>query len=473
MIKLGPGLPAGAARCRPRRAAAAGLAVTGLLVAGCVPAPAGVPARATASVPATASAPAGAATGAAASATADCDSLTTCYGPGQLQAAYGVRPLLDRGIDGRGQTVVLPELAQTQLSPPQVSDIRQDLARFDRLFGLPAARLRAVTSLAGSASPWLASEEEVVDAEMVHAVAPGAAIALILVNPASLDNTPAAVAASEAVLRLGLSQGGVISITSAGQTGGEHCATRAEVARLNSALQAAADHHVTVVAAAGDTGAAGEPCSPAEAFTGGSFPLVKEVNLPSSDPLVLAVGGTSLTASHATGAYTGETAWGLPFGDPGTPFQATGGGFSRLFSRPAYQDGVPGIAATRGVPDVAADASGHTGLALAISDGGGRYTIRNSGGTSASAPIWAALIALADQYAGRQLGFVNAVLYRIGRSADYHRAFHDITAGNNTATWPPVTITGYRAAPGWDPVTGLGSPDAQVLVPLLARYAAP
>jgi hypothetical protein len=77
------------------------------------------------------------------------------------------------------------------------------------------------------------------------------------------------------------------------------------------------------------------------------------------------------------------------------------------------------------------------------------------------------------RYAGRQLGFVNPALYRIARSADYHRAFHDITAGNNTATWPPTTITGYRAAPGWDPVTGLGSPDAQVLVPLLARYAAP
>jgi subtilase family serine protease len=467
VIKLGPGRHRGAARCRPRRAAVAGLAVTCLLVAGCASAPAGT------EVPATASAPARATATAPASATADCDSVTSCYTPGQLQTAYGVRPLLDRGIDGRGQTVVLPELAQTQLSPPQVSDIRRDLARFDRLFGLPAARLRAVTSLAGSASPWLASEEEVVDAELVHAVAPGAAIALVLVNPASLDNTASAVAASVAALRLGLSQGGVISISGAGQTGGEHCATRAEVARLNSALQAAADHHVTVVAAAGDTGAAGEPCSVAAAFTGGSFPLVKEVNLPSSDPLVLAAGGTSLTASHVTGGYVGETAWGLPFGDPGTPFQATGGGFSRLFSRPAYQDGVPGIGATRGVPDVAADASGHAGVALAISDGGGRYTIRNSGGTSASAPIWAALIALADQYAGRQLGFVNPALYRIGASADYRRAFHDITAGNNTATWPPVTITGYRAAPGWDPVTGLGSPDAQALIPLLARYAGP
>ena len=481
MISLGPGLrPAGAPR-PPLRAAAAGLAAAGLLIAGCASAPADSPAGATgpgsspASAPGPGSSPASAPGpgSSPASATADCDSVTTCYTPGQLQAAYGVRPLLDRGIDGRGQTVVLPELAQTQLSPPQVSDIRQDLARFDRLFGLPAARLRAVASLAGSASPWLASDEEVVDAEMVHAVAPGAAIALVLLSPASLDNTRSAVATSVAALRLGLSQGGVISISGAGQTGGEHCATRAEVDGLNSALQAAAGRHVTVVAAAGDTGAAGEPCSVAQAFTGGRFPLVKEVNLPSSDPLVLAAGGTSLTASHAAGRYVGETAWGLPFGDPGTPFQATGGGFSRLFSRPAYQDGVPGIKATRGVPDVAADASGHTGVALAISDGGGRYTIRNSGGTSASAPIWAGLIALADQYAGRQLGFVNPALYRIARSADYGRAFHDITSGNNTAAWPPTTITGYRAAPGWDPVTGLGSPDAQVLVPLLARYAAP
>ncbi len=105
--------------------------------------------------------------------------------------------------------------------------------------------------------------------------------------------------------------------------------------------------------------------------------------------------------------------------------------------------------------------------AIVISDGSGRYTIRNSGGTSASAPTWAGIIALADQYAGR-LGFVNPAIYRIAR---YHQAFHDITAGNNTASFPPKTITGYQAAPGWDPVTGWGSPDAQVLVPLLARYA--
>ena len=139
--------------------------------------------------------------------------------------------------------------------------------------------------------------------------------------------------------------------------------------------------------------------------------------------------------------------------------------------RPGYQNGVPGIVATRGVPDVSADASPHTGMALVISDGANRYTIRNSGGTSASAPLWAGLITLADQYAGRQLGFVNPAIYRIARSAAYHKAFHDIATGNNTPTFPGHTINGYTATPGWDPVTGWGSPNAQALIPLLARYS--
>jgi subtilase family serine protease len=186
---------------------------------------------------------------------------------------------------------------------------------------------------------------------------------------------------------------------------------------------------------------------------------------------VLAAGGTSLDASHATGTYTSETAWGLPFGSPGTQFQASGGGFSRRVARPAYQTGVPGIAATRGVPDVSADASPHTGMALVISSGGNQYTIRNSGGTSASAPLWAGLIALADQYAGRHLGFVNPAIYRIGRSASYHEAFHDITTGNNTPAFPGRTIEGYTAQPGWDAVTGWGSPNASELILLLARYS--
>jgi subtilase family serine protease len=161
---------------------------------------------------------------------------------------------------------------------------------------------------------------------------------------------------------------------------------------------------------------------------------------------------------------------GPPVRRPWVGLQASGGGFSQVFSRPGYQDGIPGAGTTRGVPDVVSDASGHTGMALASSDGGGRFTIRNSGGTSASAPLRAGLIALADQYAGRHLGFVNPAIYRTGRSGRYRKAFHDMTTGNNAAMVPHLTITGYQAAPGWDPVTGLGSPDARLLVPLLARY---
>jgi subtilase family serine protease len=403
--------------------------------------------------------------------TADCNSLTTCYTPQQLQVAYGIEPLLDRGITGRGETVVLPELAESSLNPPLVTNMRQDMAAFDRLFHLPPARMRVVTTLAGARSPWLAFGEEVLDVEMVHALAPDATLVILLVPSTSLDDTKQAVSAAVASLRLGSTQGGVMSLSAAGQIGGEHCVSRAQVNAVNAALLAAASRHVTVVAASGDVGAVGEPCDVYGALTGARpFTPVKEVNLLASDPLVLGAGGTSLVASHANGAWQGETAWGLPYGVPGSPVQASGGGFSHLFPRPGYQDGVPGIGATRGVPDVSADANGHTGMVIAFSDHG-RTMIRNSGGTSASAPIWAALIALADQYAGRHLGFVNPAIYRIARGPWYHRAFHDITMGNNTARFSPQTITGYQAAPGWDAVTGWGSPNAQVLVPLLARYA--
>ena len=165
---------------------------------------------------------------------------------------------------------------------------------------------------------------------------------------------------------------------------------------------------------------------------------VKGVLLLAADPLVLGAGGTSLTASHATSAWISETAWGLASGNPGNQggsFQASGGGFSQLFARPAYQAGVPGIGATRGVPDVSADASDRTGVAVVFSNGT-QETVQSHGGTSASAPIWAALIALADQYAGRHLGLINPALYQIARSPRYHQAFHDITTGNNTRALP-------------------------------------
>jgi subtilase family serine protease len=381
-----------------------------------------------------------------------------CYPPQVLRTAYGIQPLLDRGIDGRGVTVVLPEEAETGPSqPPAVTDIRQDMADYDHRFALPPAKIQVITTLAGeSPSPWLANGEEAGDTEMVHAIAPGATIVELPVDTAALRTAAGWVR----MVRTAAGHGNVISF-SLGVA--EDLLTSTEVTAIHSALEYAAARHVTVIAASGDWGAAGQPGS--AVFGPGSSTLVKEVSLPASDPLVLGVGGTTLTANPVTGAYVSETAWNSC---PCTPVPAaSGGGFSQLFARPAYQHGVPGTGATRGVPDVAASA--WFDIALSVPCGG--YELIQPSGTSAGAPFWAGLIALADQQAGHPLGFVNPAIYRIARGPQYHTAFHDTTTGNNTViiTSPPATITGYPAGPGWDPVTGWGTPDAQVLIPLLAR----
>ena len=321
------------------------------------------------------------------------DCLTTspagCYTPQQFRTAYDIQPLLDRGIDGRGKTVtVIVYAADPATPPPVVTDIRQDLAAFDGRFGLPAAPISVVTTLAGASSPWDASFEEVIDTEIVHAVAPGAALRVVLM-PDSPQDTPAnAVAAMLAALPLAIRDTDVVSFSGAL---GEHFFSPAQVAQMRSILRQAAARHVTVVAASGDSG----PVS--DVFHFGTAP-VKEVSLPASDPFVLAAGGTTLTASTQTGSYIGETAWNQAV--PGGGNFASGGGFSGIFARPAYQDaayqdGIPGSTATRGVPDVAGDAA--TGMALAREADGGGYELVSAGGTSAATPLWGGLIADADQ----------------------------------------------------------------------------
>jgi subtilase family serine protease len=118
----------------------------------------------------------------------------------------------------------------------------------------------------------------------------------------------------------------------------------------------------------------------------------------------------------------------------------------------------------RGVPDVAGDAGATGGLPVVFSEGG---QISSASGTGAAAAQWAGLLALAGQDAQHDLGFVNPAIYRIARSSRYHKAFHDVTTGNNLTTGP--ISHPYHAGPGWDPVTGWGSPNAQALIPLLAH----
>jgi len=374
------------------------------------------------------------------------DYFIQCYTPGQYQVAYGVAPLLRSGITGKGETVVMPELANRP--GPNFTDIRKDLAAFDKKFGLPAAELKVTTTLAGASAPYIAGTEEVEDTEIAHAIAPGAALDVVLVPANATTSAANFAAAVTGVIHAAITQrAAVVSISG---SMGERFFTPAEVARIHAALQQAAGRHVTVVASSGDTGVISDNGPP------------KQVSPPAADPLVLGAGGTALNASIFTGAYHGEMAW-------NADTAASAGGYSSLFRRPAYQDGVARAGPMRGVPDVAADADSSTAMALTFT-GGVLYPAR---GTSAATPLWAAVIALADQDAGHHLGFVNPAVYAIARGPAYHRAFHDVTTGDNSVFWPTRLFTGYTAGPGWDPVTGWGSPNAQVLVPLLAHKTHP
>jgi kumamolisin len=322
------------------------------------------------------------------------------------------------------------------------------------MFRLPAARIEVVTTLAGSASPWQASPNEVQDLEEVHAVAPAATLRLVHLPGNVLDSAATATADMLAALRLAVSHTDVASI---GWGVGEHFFTKEQVAQLHSILQGAKAQHVTVAASSGDNGSV--------STTAGGTP-VKEVSLPASDPLALAVGGTTLTANPVTGSYVSETTWNGGIGSASVTLGASGGGFSHLYARPGYQDGVAGIAKMRGVPDVAGDANQQGGLPVILAGPNGGAVNSNST-TGAATALWAGLMALADQDAQHGLGFVNPAIYRIARSSSYHKAFHDVTTGENM-TLGPVNYA-YHAGPGWDPVTGWGSPNAEVLIPLLAR----
>ena len=204
----------------------------------------------------------------------------SCYAPRLFRVAYGIQSLLDRGIDGRGETVTVLAPAPSPSAgppagsnmPPAATDIRQDLAAFDGMFGLPAARIQVVTVLAGAAAPWQASGEEAGGFEKLHTVAPAAALRVVLMPSSVLDSAANATGDMLAGLRLAVSGTDVASIS---RSLGEHYFTRAQVAEMHSILAGAAAHHVTVIASSGDNGALSDD---------DSGKPVKEVSLPASDP---------------------------------------------------------------------------------------------------------------------------------------------------------------------------------------------
>jgi len=374
-----------------------------------------------------------------------------CYGPAQIRNAYSIQPLIDKGQDGSGRTITIIDAFQ---DPTMASD----LASFDSRFGLPAPPSFQTIAPFGltpfdptdpNQVGW--SSEIALDVEWAHAVAPGAKIVLAL-SPSDADAN--LVATEGDVINRGI--GDVISM-SYGE--GEQCLDpqlrRLEHAEFNKANA----RGVTLFAGSGDSGAAQYCVDPTLLFKG--------VSTPASDPDVTGVGGTELEANLKTGAYHSESVWNEP------AIGAGGGGFSSLYSRPAFQNGVEGVGSMRGVPDVSISAAVNDGLIMAWGSSG----IPGSvfwvfGGTSIGTPQWAGIGAIADQTAGRGLGNINPALYALSHSASKNlraggdaTGFHDITTGNND--FPP--ISGYSARRGWDAASGLGSPIASDLVAALVN----
>src|SRR5262249_53542607 len=219
------------------------------------------------------------------------------------------------------------------------------------------------------------------------------------------------------------------SVLSISWGGPESTWTSAAMQQMNQALQAAAAQGITVLVAAGDEG-----------VTGGVNDGQAHVSFPTSSPWVLAIGGTRITVSQ--GAIASEVVW-------NDGVNATGGGVSNIFPLPTWQlavhvptrrDGHTG----RGIPDVAANASPTSGYRIYLY---GQTTV--VGGTAAATPLWAGLIALINQGVGRNIGYINPVLYsKIGPAG----VLRSITEGNNSTK----SVQGCSAGSGWNPCTGWG-----------------
>ncbi len=334
------------------------------------------------------------------------------YTPVQVGQAYG----FPRG-SAAGQTIGIIELGGgfatsdietyfrgLNLTPPTVNAISVDKAK-----NVPGK------------DPNGADGEVLLDIEVAGAVAPGAALAVYFAPNTDQGFLDAITTAVHDTAR----KPSVISISWGGP---ESSWTEQTLTAMDQAFQAAATLGITVTVACGDNGS-----------TDGVTDGANHVDFPASSPHVLACGGTNLRL--ANNAITSETVWNELTANEG----ATGGGVSTFFAKPAWQANanVPaptGSTGGRGLPDVAGDADPTTGYIVRVD---GQSSV--IGGTSAVAPLWAGLIALANATNSNTAGFANPTLY----AAQEASTFHDITSGNNGA---------FQAAPGWDPCTGLGSP---------------
>jgi subtilase family serine protease len=385
----------------------------------------------------------------------------TCYTPQQIQQAYGYSGLLASGVDGAGKTIVIIDAYDNPY-------LQSDLNIQDGVFGLPSVTLHKVqmpgvptfNATDGNQVGW--GEEETLDVLWAHAMAPAANITLV---EAASNQDADILAATQYAVDNNL--GDVIS-QSFGEA--ETCVDPSILAQEHVVFQQAVSKGMTLFASSGDSGASQFNCDGTAAILAASSPA--------SDPLVTGVGGTTLSATDPAGMYSVETAWTEPLFGCNPPAVAaadincSGGGFSTLYERPSFQQSQVKGSSGRGVPDVAYNAGVNGGVLthcgvcnLTIGADPSAPYFFLFGGTSAGSPQWAALTADAAQMAGHDLGNINSQLYSIAAGPG-PKALHDVIQGNNDVA---EIGGGYNAGQGWDPVTGLGTPNAAYLLPALAK----
>ncbi len=351
--------------------------------------------------------------------------------PVDVLSYYNIKPLRDAGLDGTGQTIMLPEIDDL----PNLTD----LDKFASKFGLPAFEsLLTVKRDPNWGSPEKAQGETALDLEIVHSIAPNAKLAVYLSAPdfGHSDRAFDQMVTDHLGSIISESLGSCEPDTPSG-------ARNNYTAIQDRAVALGITHFV----ASGDNGAytCGLDQDPA-----GSFP--------STLPTVTSVGGTTVFESQQ-GVYFKEYAWGSPLDESGS-----GGGASQFYATPDYQknEAQPGAHGMRQVPDVAANADPSTGFHIIF--GGQDVQV---GGTSAATPLWAGIVALINQdlkqKGMREVGFANPALYWMGENSSKlsPKPFHDVTAGNNLF---------YDAGTGWDFATGWGSMDAAGLDAAWIKY---
>jgi subtilase family serine protease len=409
--------------------------------------------------------------------TAECEATysVACYQGPELQAAYNLGPLFKHGITGKGETIVIVD----SFGSPT---IQHDLATYDAQYHLPAPPSFKIIQPAGKFT-WVANDDEegwagetTLDVEMAHTIAPGARI-LLVETPVSetegVTGFPQIVEAENYVINHNL--GDVIS-QSFGATE-ETFPNDASIDALRSAYENAYRHHVTVLAATGDDGAVDVGLNESTYYT---HPVV---DWPPTDPLVTAVGGTELHLNAAGKSTEPATVWNdtydkaaneLAYGDAGPNPLATNGGLSVVFHRPAYQDSVRKVVGNqRGVPDIVMSGACDGAIQVYQSFAGAPAGWYQSCGTSEATPLFAGIVALADQAAHHKLGLINPALYAM--KAAHARGLVPVTSGNNTVSFTQdgkyYTVTGFQAKASYNLASGVGTVNAALFVPELARFA--